>query len=136
MADRIVLMKDGKIEQLGTPAELYAKPATAFAADFMGFENIFRVEGSELVSDLGRISVGYEALVQMLAWRPSGVGVGTGPHTGRVISSSFAGGHREYVLDSPLGQIKADAPIETPEVPIGQEVSFDLPQATARLLTA
>ncbi len=136
LADRIVLMKDGKIEQLGTPAELYARPATAFAADFMGFENIFRVEGSELVSDLGRMSVGYEAEVRMLAWRPSGVGVGTGPHTGRVISSSFAGGHREYVLDSPLGQIKADAPIETPEVPIGHEVSFDLPQATARPLAA
>ncbi len=136
LADRIVLMKDGKIEQLGTPAELYAKPATAFAADFMGFENIFRVEGSELVSHLGRLSVGYEAKVHMLAWRPSGVGVGTGPHTGRVISSSFAGGHREYVLNSPLGQIKADAPIETPEVPIGHEVAFDLPMATARSLAA
>lgn len=136
LADRIVLMKDGKIEQLGTPAELYATPATAFAADFMGFENIFRVEGSNLVSDLGRMSVAYEAEVQMLAWRPSAVGIGAGPHTGRVISSSFAGGHREYVLDCPLGHIKAEAPIETPEVLIGHQVSFDLPLATARPLAA
>lgn len=136
LADRIVLMKDGKIEQLGTPAELYAEPATAFAADFMGFENIFQVDGKELVSDQGRLSLGFEVPVQMLAWRPSGVAVGQGPHTGRVLASSFAGGHREYLLSSDLGQIKADAPIETPEVPIGQEVAFDLPQATARPLVA
>lgn len=136
LADRIVLMKDGKIEQLGTPAELYAEPATAFSADFMGFENIFRVEGAELVSDHGRLSVGFAAESQLLAWRPSGVDVGKGPHTGRVLGSSFAGGHREYVLDSSLGQIKADAPIEAPEVPLGQTVSFDLPQSTALPLVA
>ena len=136
LADRIVLMKDGKVEQLGTPAELYAEPNTAFAADFMGFENIFRVDGTDLVSDQGWLSLGFEAGVQMLAWRPSGVTVGKGPHIGRVLASSFAGSRREYVLDSPLGQIKADAPIEIPEVPLGHEVAFDLPQATARPLAA
>jgi sn-glycerol 3-phosphate transport system ATP-binding protein len=36
MADRIVLLKDGRVEQVGTPAELYAKPATLFAAAFLG----------------------------------------------------------------------------------------------------
>ena len=76
LADRIVLMKDGKIEQLGTPHELYAKPATAFAAEFMGFENIFRVEGGNLVSDSGQLPLGFNAVSPMLAWRPSGVQVG------------------------------------------------------------
>ncbi|MEJ8472808.1 ABC transporter ATP-binding protein [Roseibium algae] len=136
LADRIVLMKDGKIEQLGTPSELYAEPATAFAAEFMGFENIFRVEGDSLVSKSGRLQLTYEADAPMLGWRPSGVPVGSGPHNGRVLASSFAGGHREYVLDSALGQIKADAPIETAEVQIGETVPFDLPKATARRLAA
>lgn len=136
LADRIVLMKDGKIEQLGTPAELYAEPATAFAADFMGFENIFRVDGPNLVTEKGRLPLGFDAQGQLLAWRPSGVTVGTGPHTGRVVASSFAGGHREYVLECPLGQVKADTPIETPEVQIGQDVAFELPQSTARALAA
>ncbi len=36
MADRIVLLKDGRIEQVGSPAELYQAPATAFAATFVG----------------------------------------------------------------------------------------------------
>ena len=43
MADRVILMNDGRIEQIGTPEELYARPATTFAARFMGLPpmNIF-----------------------------------------------------------------------------------------------
>ncbi|MEM5475709.1 ABC transporter ATP-binding protein [Pacificibacter sp. AS14] len=134
LADRIVLMKDGKIEQLGTPHELYAEPATAFAAEFMGFENIFSVQDGNLVSDSGALPLGFTATTPMLGWRPSGVVVGTGPFSGRVSASSFAGGHREYVIDTPLGPIKADAPIETAEVPLGEVVNFDLPETTARPL--
>ena len=136
LADRIVLMKDGQIEQLGTPAELYAEPVSSFAADFMGFENIFRVEGRSLVSDRGKLDLDFEPQSSLLAWRPAGVTIGKGRHTGRVISSSFAGGHREYVLRSDVGVIKADAPIEVPEVAISESVAFDLPQATARPLRA
>jgi sn-glycerol 3-phosphate transport system ATP-binding protein len=36
MADRVVLMRAGRIEQVGTPEDLYARPATAFAASFIG----------------------------------------------------------------------------------------------------
>lgn len=41
MSDRICLMRDGGIEQLGTPAELYFEPRTVFAADFLGGANVF-----------------------------------------------------------------------------------------------
>jgi iron(III) transport system ATP-binding protein len=40
MADRIVVMKDGAIDQLGTPAEVYGRPATPFVADFVGKTNL------------------------------------------------------------------------------------------------
>jgi sn-glycerol 3-phosphate transport system ATP-binding protein len=36
MADRVILMREGRIEQQGTPEELYARPATLFAARFIG----------------------------------------------------------------------------------------------------
>jgi iron(III) transport system ATP-binding protein len=39
MADRIVVMNQGVIEQVGTPSEIYARPATAFVADFVGKMN-------------------------------------------------------------------------------------------------
>ncbi|ATN35998.1 spermidine/putrescine ABC transporter ATP-binding protein [Rhizobium sp. ACO-34A] len=42
MSDRICLMNDGGIEQLGTPAELYFRPATPFAGQFFGSPNLLR----------------------------------------------------------------------------------------------
>lgn len=42
LSDRICLMNHARIEQLGTPHEIYARPATAFAADFIGISNVFR----------------------------------------------------------------------------------------------
>src|SRR5262249_11685194 len=36
MADRIVVLRDGHIEQIGTPLELYARPANVFVAEFIG----------------------------------------------------------------------------------------------------
>ena len=47
MSDRIAVMHAGKVEQLGTPEELYERPATRFVADFIGSTNLLRgrVEG-------------------------------------------------------------------------------------------
>lgn len=39
MADRIVILRDGVIEQIGTPEEIYSQPANAFVADFIGEMN-------------------------------------------------------------------------------------------------
>lgn len=40
MSDRVVVMNNGKIEQIGTPADIYNEPANAFVADFIGEANI------------------------------------------------------------------------------------------------
>lgn len=41
MADRVAVMRQGKIEQLGTPQEIFETPRTAFVANFMGLANVF-----------------------------------------------------------------------------------------------
>jgi sn-glycerol 3-phosphate transport system ATP-binding protein len=48
MADRVVLLRGGRIEQVGTPEELYAKPATAFTASFIGAPsmNLMKLNGA------------------------------------------------------------------------------------------
>ncbi|CAN5472517.1 ABC transporter ATP-binding protein [soil metagenome] len=49
VADRIAILKDGKLTQVGTPSELYHKPQSAFVADFIGQTNLFpgKVVGRE-----------------------------------------------------------------------------------------
>jgi ABC-type Fe3+/spermidine/putrescine transport system ATPase subunit len=42
MGDRLVIMSDGKIEQVGTPHEVFSQPKTLFVAEFLGDNNIFR----------------------------------------------------------------------------------------------
>jgi ABC-type Fe3+/spermidine/putrescine transport system ATPase subunit len=52
MADRIVLLRDGLIEQEGTPEEVYHRPVSPFAASFMGADNIVRLA---VTADVGAI---------------------------------------------------------------------------------
>jgi iron(III) transport system ATP-binding protein len=54
MADRIVVMNHGVIEQVGTPTEIYREPATPFVADFVGKANMLPAT----VSESGAIQVG------------------------------------------------------------------------------
>ena len=44
MADRIVVIKDGYVEQIGTPNEIYQQPETKFVADFIGTMNFFNAQ--------------------------------------------------------------------------------------------
>ena len=48
MADRVVVMNKGVVEQIGRPAEIYNRPATHFVAEFVGANNIFEGRVSEV----------------------------------------------------------------------------------------
>ena len=54
MADRIVVMNQGAIEQVGTPQEIYRRPATAFVADFVGSMNF--LAGTLMAPDKVRVA--------------------------------------------------------------------------------
>jgi len=49
LSDRIAILRDGKLVQIGEPTELYRRPKAAFAADFLGEANLFEVERMEPV---------------------------------------------------------------------------------------
>lgn len=134
LADRIVLMKEGVVQQVGTPDELYNNPASMFAADFFGFENIFAVRGSDIVGERGSLPIAFAAEKGHLAWRPGAVVVGSGPFEGIVRGVAFAGEQREYVIEAAIGQIKAATPATGKRFEIGDKITFDLPQAGARHL--
>ena len=47
LSDRVVVIRGGKIQQVGTPKEIYTEPVTRFVADFIGFENLLTATVSE-----------------------------------------------------------------------------------------
>ena len=75
MADRVVLLRNGRIEQVGTPEELYARPATAFTASFIGAPpmNLMKLNGAALLTgvrpeDMRLGAEGIEARVETVEY--------------------------------------------------------------------
>jgi len=129
LADRIIVMRDGRIEQTGTPEDIYERPVSAFVANFIGFENTFLLTDGKLA---GIAAPHFDASgLAGLAWRPRAVVLGHGPYRGTVAGASYLGQVVEYLLSSPLGDIRVEAPAEAPRHAAGAEIAFDLPEAGA-----
>jgi len=86
MSDRVVIMRAGRIEQVGTPEELYTRPRTEFAASFLGKSNF-------LIRDGRRFSIRPERIDLL----PSGAG----RTRGRVLSLSYFGPLLKYQIQTP-----------------------------------
>ncbi|CAN7637332.1 ABC transporter ATP-binding protein [Brucella pseudogrignonensis] len=63
MSDRIVVMRDGRIEQIGSPTDLYDDPRTAFVADFIGETNLIDGRISRQAGSIGVIEAGDGRLI-------------------------------------------------------------------------
>lgn len=135
LADRIIVMREGAIEQIGTPAEIYERPVSAFVAEFIGFENTFTLEGNQLCGPKGKLEMAGAPVAHGLAWRPRAVELGQGPYQGRVLGASYTGEGVEYLIDSPAGPIKAETPAHAPRFEIGAVIHFDLPLHLAATLS-
>jgi ABC-type Fe3+/spermidine/putrescine transport system ATPase subunit len=55
LSDRIAIMRDGRIDQLGTPDEVYERPASPFIAGFLGESNFIDVESPQIVGSLAQV---------------------------------------------------------------------------------
>lgn len=64
VADRVVVLNRGKVEQIGTPAEVYHSPATPFVCTFLGRVNVF----SRRVADINVVGQAHERGVQAVAY--------------------------------------------------------------------
>ena len=122
LSDRIIIMNKGKIEQVGTPQEVYLRPASVFVADFIGRANFIKGEvkgrdehglAVELYGTVLHIknyadkqfTVGDTVTAVV---RPESVTVGTeGQFEGDIVMSAFMGAHQEYRVK--LGDIVLDA---------------------------
>jgi inositol-phosphate transport system ATP-binding protein len=112
MADRIVCMRHGRIEQIGTADELYGRPASLFVASFIGAPPINliagRAEDGAFKADGIVLPVDGEARGDViLGVRPEGVSLGQGPLSAVVGEVEPMGRETLYVLETPLGTLRA-----------------------------
>jgi spermidine/putrescine transport system ATP-binding protein len=116
MADRIVIMNGGHIEQVGTPSELYESPRTAFVAGFLGVSNLLdgevMGEGTVKLTDGTIVRVPSEALNRtgfvQIGVRPEKLRIGAEEEnslTGTVTESAYIGVSTQYILDTSAGPV-------------------------------
>jgi spermidine/putrescine transport system ATP-binding protein len=58
MSDRIAVMSNGRVEQVGSPTDIYEHPATAYAADFLGVSNLMDARAEGATGEACRIKLG------------------------------------------------------------------------------
>ncbi len=141
MADHVVIMKDGKVQQNGSPLDIYRKPATAFVADFIGSSNLLPclVTGNSVVSVFGQtvtianmsddLKTGDDAVLSV---RPENLHIHTdGSHSAMNIAATVTfirdlGSQVEIMLTHGNHQLVATmTPKDRPGVSIGDTVAVE-----------
>lgn len=137
MSDRVALMRDGLIEQLDVPRGIYRRPATEFAANFIGRANLMRgtidAAGTTLTTDSGVTVTAEDAYdgegtAVTAVFRSETVVIGAAAQaydntwTARVERVAFLGRHIDVALRLPSGVIRAEIPSDT-KVETGDEVA-------------
>jgi putative spermidine/putrescine transport system ATP-binding protein len=102
MSDRLAVMNQGRVEQVGSPAEVYERPATGFVAGFVGASNVLSQEAAEAIT--GRreaITVRPEKIrLGEVDERPTPQEVSA---LGAVREVVYVGAFTRYVVDLDLG---------------------------------
>ncbi len=156
MSDRVAVMNHGLLEQVGTPEDIYHRPASAFVADFVGTAN--RFAGRVQSADAGRYRVAIDGIGVRDVRGPDGLTAGSavlvllrpenlqlGPRSdggeagmaAGVVDAAFLGAERTVRLHSPvLGELTAAARGAGPAPERGSQVQLHWSDEDAWLIPA
>jgi putative spermidine/putrescine transport system ATP-binding protein len=151
VSDHVAVMYRGRIEQMGSPAEMYTAPATPFVAEFIGTMN--RLEATVVDPSTGTIETGGVTLTVdaargkargdrvLVLIRPETVdvvaanGAGANTMTGEVLTHTFLGPVTRLRIVNDQASLIADMPTaRAAALPPGSKVDASLPATEARLL--
>jgi iron(III) transport system ATP-binding protein len=161
LSDRVAVMKDGRVLQVGVPKDLYERPRSRFVADFVGTNNLLpgqvrerRGERLFVETGVGRLEAIPNAAIAdrcVLAIRPENVaiaegdgarGAGAAPEggnrvNGRVALTSYLGNTLRYDVETGGGLVlKADIrdPWHHDPMPVGRAVTVSFPPSVTLAL--
>ena len=136
-ADKVVVLNHGRLEQLGTPEDIYHRPATSFVAAFVGHASFIpaHLNGQVIVTEIGSFPYNgnnvASALVAMV--RPDDVQIQpdeSGP--AEIVASEFHGSRNLYSIRLASGWTIRSLQPSTPVYPVGTRVNV-APGPTARV---
>jgi iron(III) transport system ATP-binding protein len=153
LSDRIVVMSEGQIQQIGRPREIYEHPVNSYVADFVGYENVvagavesaerdavmFRPDGAE--SPIACRTLGETAATGRaeIAIRGDDVRLQRTPPAnagnwlkGTIVSSTYVGQRIEFIFEAGRTRLKSNADVRTAgdgidHLRAGDEVFAELP---------
>jgi iron(III) transport system ATP-binding protein len=160
LSDRVAVMKDGRVLQVGVPKELYERPRTRFVADFVGTNNLLpgqvrerRGERLFVETGVGRLEAIPNAAITdrcVLAIRPENVAIAGGDGalgagapdggnrvSGRVALTSYLGNTLRYDVETGGGLVlKVDIrdPWHHDPMPVGRAVTVSFPPSVTLAL--
>ncbi|MEZ5784833.1 MAG: ABC transporter ATP-binding protein [Rhizobiaceae bacterium] len=158
MSDRIILMNDARIAQMGTPSELYDRPVNKFVASFLGESNMLHGQLDQTRGDEGSMTLGGRVITGQLAAglnagdaallvvRPEKIrladehsSIRTNRLPGRVLESIYVGDHLRLVVGTEDGaQLVVRHPIYFGggDINLGDTVELGWHPADTRILQA
>ncbi len=132
MSDTILVMKDGVIQQIGTPTDIYNEPKNSFVANFIGESNIFSgtMAGDKKVRFIGKVFDCVDDFPKNekvdIVVRPEDVVLldeGEGQVNGKIVSSIFKGVHYEMVMMVGKSEVVIQSTVERK---VGEKVSIKI----------
>jgi iron(III) transport system ATP-binding protein len=144
VSDRIIVMRNAKIAQEGSPRDLYEKPVDAFVADFIGDANIvpgeivavdggtaIRIGGVEVPLASSLVALGPTRIaIRPEAIQPHEVDEGQasseGHLTGTISKANYLGSHVEYSIETEVGSLFVVDPRIDRVIAVGRTVALTL----------
>ena len=144
MSDKIIVMRDGEVQQIGTPKKIYDEPANAFVADFIGESNIM---SGIMIDDYKCSFFGTEFECVDKGFKPNepvdiivrpediyitkGKNVEKGQLTAKVTSCVFKGDHYEILCESDGNELQI---VENTECAVGEEIGIFIPKEEIHIM--
>ena len=112
LSDRIVVMSQGRIEQIGTPQEVYERPASAFVSQFLGKTNDFAATIDRTATPGRLIAGSWSAPAPAglagpvtISIRPERIGFGDAGLAAKIVTRIFQGNHWLFQCESECGAV-------------------------------
>ena len=153
MSDRICVMGQGRVQQIGTPGEIYEEPQNRFVADFIGETNFMDCEVLELTGATARIKTPFGLEITAPAKSVTGPGEATmslrpekigmedqaagNTLTGTVAAMNYMGGFTHYTVDTGAAKLRVsrrNARSHAESYAIGQRVTLGFADDSVRVL--